>query len=463
MNAPRTAPQAAPAQTTTAPAFDLDAALEEAGRALLAVQAVGGDTTKLTAPHRQTLLEGLSRALGLNPLSQPVIFLKTQGREVLYVTKVGTDQIAARARLKRRTIQGPELRKIAGRDLVFCQVEVTAPDGRSETATATLPLSDVVNDLMKAETKAKRRATLSLVGLGLLAEDELETMSLGDAPSDNGDPITPWLAALAKVETIGEIRPVYNAHVTALRVGGVDGRDAVRAWMRARGLLAVDTEATAVLSTMPAPVLAALDVAALEPGESPEPTPCAESIERAARAVRASQGDDHSVRAAWTILARSYGAAKSMTLRDAAEELKCLCETPETDPEPPTGTDGPAREPGSDDGDDGSAAAYEAHRAAQGERAQVTELRVVRDESSDPCVTSAAAWAAHLATERTVWGVRGAFRKRERDFAAEGMLSAREAEAVRRLVALGEKDPIGLLYCTTRREREASQRKDKAA
>lgn len=159
-----------------APALDMDAMLEEAGRALLAVQAAGRDTSFLSVEKKAAVLEGLARALGLNPLSQPVIFLKTQGREVVYVTKVGTDQIASRLRLQRRTIHGPDVRKVHGKDLAFCQVEVTAPDGRSEMSTATLPITDPVNDLMKVESKAKRRATLSIAGLGLLTEEEIETI-----------------------------------------------------------------------------------------------------------------------------------------------------------------------------------------------------------------------------------------------------------------------------------------------
>ena len=52
----------------------------------------------------------------------------------------------------------------------------THPNGRVETATATVPLVDPVNVLMKVETKAKRRATLSILGLGVLDEIELETI-----------------------------------------------------------------------------------------------------------------------------------------------------------------------------------------------------------------------------------------------------------------------------------------------
>lgn len=158
-------------QTTEASA---DAALLD--EILADVQAAGKDTSALPTEHRSALLTGLARRLGLNPLSGAVMFLRTNGRETLYVTKAGTDQIAARERLKRETIRGPEVVEIEKRKVVICQVRATHPDGRSEVSTATLALTDPINDLMKCETKGKRRATLSVCGLGLLAEDEIETI-----------------------------------------------------------------------------------------------------------------------------------------------------------------------------------------------------------------------------------------------------------------------------------------------
>ena len=65
---------------------------------------------------------------------------------------------------------------LAGTKLVIAVCRATHPNGRFETATATVPLTAPVNVLMKAETKAKRRATLSILGLGLLDEMELETI-----------------------------------------------------------------------------------------------------------------------------------------------------------------------------------------------------------------------------------------------------------------------------------------------
>jgi hypothetical protein len=58
---------------------------------------------------------------------------------------------------------------------------VSDKSGRTDIATGALTISglkgnDMANALMKAETKAKRRATLSICGLGLLDETELETI-----------------------------------------------------------------------------------------------------------------------------------------------------------------------------------------------------------------------------------------------------------------------------------------------
>jgi hypothetical protein len=60
--------------------------------------------------------------------------------------------------------------------MLYAKCEASMPDGRVETSVATLPTSDLVNGVMKVESKAKRRATLSILGLGMLDEMELETI-----------------------------------------------------------------------------------------------------------------------------------------------------------------------------------------------------------------------------------------------------------------------------------------------
>lgn len=135
-----------------------------------------GDTSGLTAAERARHYLHVCGGLGLNPQTQPFAYLKLNGKEVLYATRGATDQLAAMHRLNREIIDGPRVIDLAGTKLVYAVCRATHPNGRVETAVATVPFVDPVNVLMKAETKCKRRATLSILGLGLLDEMELETI-----------------------------------------------------------------------------------------------------------------------------------------------------------------------------------------------------------------------------------------------------------------------------------------------
>ena len=137
---------------------------------------IRGDMSGLSPRDRALHYTQVCRDLGLNPASQPFAYLRLNGKEVLYATRGCTDHLARIHRVTRATIDGPKVIDLAGTKLVFCVVKVSMPDGRSETATATVPLVDPVNVLMKCETKAKRRATLSILGLSVLDEMELETI-----------------------------------------------------------------------------------------------------------------------------------------------------------------------------------------------------------------------------------------------------------------------------------------------
>ena len=222
-------------QTGDRPAFEqpqwtLDDVMEETARAVQVVHAAGGDTRKLSPAHRANVLAGLCKALGLNPLTNPIIYVVLNGKEVVYVTRQATDQIAARLKLRRETIAGPEVRDFGGTKLLFCQVRVTAPDGRSEVATATLPVTDLVNAVMKIETKAKRRATLSIAGLGMLGEEDVESATTDDPTFDRspGADVAETEAERAFYEELADC----TTH-----------RDAVGAWLRCRAGITEDGDA----------------------------------------------------------------------------------------------------------------------------------------------------------------------------------------------------------------------------
>ena len=135
-----------------------------------------GDWSGLGPEARARAYTTICERLGLDPYTQPFEFLRLNGKEVMYARRGATDQLAAMHRVTREIIDGPKVIDLGGTKLVYCVAKASLPNGRYETATATVPLIDPVNVLMKCETKAKRRATLSLLSLGCLDESETDTI-----------------------------------------------------------------------------------------------------------------------------------------------------------------------------------------------------------------------------------------------------------------------------------------------
>lgn len=135
-----------------------------------------GDISALNPEERARFYLQMCESLDLSASSQPFAVLKLNGKEVLYPTRGATDQLAANHRLNREIVDGPKVIDVAGTKMVYAMCRATHPNGRIETAVATVPATDLVNALMKCETKAKRRATLSILGLGMLDETEIETI-----------------------------------------------------------------------------------------------------------------------------------------------------------------------------------------------------------------------------------------------------------------------------------------------
>lgn len=161
----------------------IDDIIEQGVGAVHRMAAGGKDTAAMSPKEKEAVLAGICHALGLNPLFSPVQFLTLNGKQVLYATRGATDQLAAKHRLNREIIDGPKMLDLGGVKIGYCRVRVTHPDGRTEESTATLPWGDPANILMKLETKGKRRGTLSILGLGILDESELETIPGVELPA----------------------------------------------------------------------------------------------------------------------------------------------------------------------------------------------------------------------------------------------------------------------------------------
>jgi len=140
---------------------------------------VGGDLSKLTTDQRVSFYNSVCSSLGLNPLTRPFDYINLNGKLTLYAKRDATDQL----RNKRAVSIGIVDRQQTG-DLYIVRAMATLPDGRGDeslgaVSTAGLKGEALANAIMKAETKAKRRVTLSICGLGWL--DETEVDSIPDA------------------------------------------------------------------------------------------------------------------------------------------------------------------------------------------------------------------------------------------------------------------------------------------
>lgn len=121
-------------------------------------------------------IKNVCESLGLNPLTKPIQLIKFQGKEIAYFTKDATEQLRKTHNIS-LTIR--ETKVIEGIYIVI--VDAKTPDGRIDSSTGALSISGLKGDalcnaMLKAETKAKRRVTLSICGLGFTDESELETM-----------------------------------------------------------------------------------------------------------------------------------------------------------------------------------------------------------------------------------------------------------------------------------------------
>jgi hypothetical protein len=158
-----------------------------------------GDLAKLTPDERVRYYGAVCRSLGLNPLTKPFEFITLNNKLTLYALRNCTDQL--------RTIHGVSVDDLAEseREGVFIvTAKVRNRDGRTDVAKGAVSIANLkgeplANAMMKAETKAKRRATLSLCGLGFLDETEI-----ADIPITHRRPPQPAPNAMIDPDT-GEI------------------------------------------------------------------------------------------------------------------------------------------------------------------------------------------------------------------------------------------------------------------
>lgn len=141
-----------------------------------------GDLSQLTPEQRVAYYKATCDSLGLNPLTQPFAYITLNGKLTLYARKDATDQM--------RKAQGVSIVKLERERLdgIYLVTATASIDGRQDSSIGAVNIDSLKGDalanaMMKAETKAKRRVTLSICGLGITDETELDTIP-------NAQPVT---------------------------------------------------------------------------------------------------------------------------------------------------------------------------------------------------------------------------------------------------------------------------------
>lgn len=184
-----------------------------------------GDLGKLTTEGRLQYYKAFCESVGLNPLTQPLAYIMLNGKLQLYAKRDCAEQLR-----KLHSVSVLSMSKEVIGEVYVVTVEGRDKTGRTDWATGAVPITGLkgeplANAYLKAETKAKRRLTLSICGLGLL--DETEVASIPDAKPFSENPQAQAEAKWAAIDPEGfkapqpgdKLRSQLEASLTAVGVG----------------------------------------------------------------------------------------------------------------------------------------------------------------------------------------------------------------------------------------------------
>jgi hypothetical protein len=146
---------------------------------------IGGDLSRLSSEQRVSYVNSICTSLGLNPTTRPFEYITLSGKLTLYATRACSEQL--------RKLNGVTifpLDRSMMTEVGLYQVIARGKDatGREDESSGVVTIAGLkgemlANAMLKCETKAKRRLTLSICGLGFLDETEVS-----DIPNAKHEP-----------------------------------------------------------------------------------------------------------------------------------------------------------------------------------------------------------------------------------------------------------------------------------
>lgn len=172
---------------------------------------INGDISKLSPQQKVEYYRQFCERLGLDPLSQPFKLLRLNGKEVLYCDRSGAQQLN---KLHKVSHEIKARETVSGCYVVTAQA--STPDGRKTESIGAVTIDNLRGDalcnaMMKAETKAKRRATLDLLGLGILDETETETILHAQKVDVPAIPVAATPAPATATSKISQFKKKYES------------------------------------------------------------------------------------------------------------------------------------------------------------------------------------------------------------------------------------------------------------
>lgn len=134
------------------------------------------DLSKLTEPQRVEYYKLVCERSGLDPTTTPFNLISLSGKLTLYANKTAIAQLTKIHKLRVTITKDAVLN-----GLFVATARAEMPNGSCSEDIGVVTLGGLQGDaagnaMMKAVTKAKRRAVLSVCGLGMLDETEVDTI-----------------------------------------------------------------------------------------------------------------------------------------------------------------------------------------------------------------------------------------------------------------------------------------------
>lgn len=180
---------------------------------------LGGDLSKLTPAERLNYVISVCNSVGLNPTTKPFDYLSLNGKLVLYANRGCAEQLR---QIHQVSLQIKSREAVEGCYVVSASASL--PNGRTDESVGAVSLEGLKgehrsNAMMKAETKAKRRVTLSICGLNFLDESEVESIPGAEpAPAEK-----PWTTFKGMLDVFAQIKMELpeETYYTILKAHGV--------------------------------------------------------------------------------------------------------------------------------------------------------------------------------------------------------------------------------------------------